>query len=62
MGAWLGCIQSGSQNEVVETARNSMLTDGVTGTPTLLVNGVAVGNPTNISEVNAAIDTALAAS
>lgn len=62
MGAWLNCIQSGRQDEVLQNAIASMSTDGVQGTPTLFVNGTAVESATNASDVNAAIDAALAAS
>lgn len=62
MGAWLNCIQTGSQNQVLDTANSLIQTGTIRGTPTLHVNGEPVDNPTSISDVNAAINAALAAS
>ncbi len=62
MGAWHACIQSAEVNDVLTTARNAMTAQAVQGTPTLFVNGQMVENATTVSDVNDAIDAALAGS
>lgn len=62
MGAWSACLRSAETSAVLTAALGAMSDQGVQGTPTLFVNGTVVDNATSVTDVNAAIDAALAAS
>lgn len=60
LGLDLGSFQSCFNSSRITDTINNALAEGVTGTPTLQVNGATVDNPQDITSVNAAIDAAFA--
>lgn len=53
------CVRDDSKFDIVESDTNYASSIGVRSTPTLLINGVAVSNAMDMSEIRAAVQAAL---
>jgi protein-disulfide isomerase len=58
-GTFSSCLGSSTNREEVQGEADQAQAKGITGTPTLFVNGTKVSNPLDYGTVSAAIDAAL---